>query len=96
MAKKRPAPEPGDGLPAAVSVTGLAALCRLSRSRFHALVVAGVFPPPRRTPGRRPHYPTDLIRQCLDIRDTGVGANGEVVMFNSRTVTKTTQRRAAS
>lgn len=94
MAKKRPAPEPGDGLPAAASVTDLAALCRLSRSRFHALVLAGVFPPPVRTPGRRPHYPTALIQQCLDIRRTGVGANGEVAMFNSRTVTKATRRRA--
>ena len=85
MAKKRHAPLPGDGLPAAVSVSALAALCCLSRSRFHALIVAGVFPPPQRTPGRRPHYPTDLIRQCLDIRRTGVGANGGVVMFNTRT-----------
>lgn len=92
MAKKRPAPEAGDGLPAAVSVTDLAALCRLSRSRFHALILAGVFPSPQRTPGRRPHYPTDLIRQYLDIRRTGVGANGEVVMFNARTPNKANRR----
>ena len=94
MAKKRPAPEPGGKLPIAVSVTDLAALCRLSRSRFHALVVAGVFPPPVRTPGRRPHYPTELIRQCLGIRRTGVGANGEVVMFNTRTPAKASRRAA--
>lgn len=96
MAKQRHGPEPGGGLPAAVSVTDLAARCRLSRSRFHALVLAGVFPPPVRTPGRRPHYPTELIRQCLDIRRTGVGANGGVVMFNTRNVTKITRRGAAS
>ncbi|VTR95791.1 unnamed protein product [Gemmata massiliana] len=46
-------------------------------------MMAGVFPPPTRTPGRRPHYPAGLIRRCLDIRRTGVGENG-VVMFNRR------------
>jgi hypothetical protein len=88
MPKKRPAPVTDERLPAAVGVAALAALCQLSRSRFHALVRAGVFPPPQQPPGRRPHYPTELIRRCLDIRHTGVGANGQVVMFNRRTPAK--------
>lgn len=62
----------------------MAARGQLSRSRFHVLVRAGVFPEPRRDVGRRPYYPTDLIERCLEVRQTGVGANGQVVMFNRR------------
>ncbi|MBY0513921.1 MAG: hypothetical protein K2P78_08425, partial [Gemmataceae bacterium] len=78
--------EPDEIEPAAVSVTDMAARCQLSRSRFSALVLAGVFPKPQREVGRRPYYPPALIRQCLDIRRAGVGANGHVVMFNRRPV----------
>ena len=85
MPKKHTAqPVPVSAEPAAVSVTDMATRCQLSRSRFSALVLAGVFPKPRREAGRRPYYPPDLIRQCLDIRRAGVGANGQVVMFNRR------------
>lgn len=85
MPKKRSARQvPGGAEPAAVSVTDMAARCQLSRSRFSALVAAGVFPNPCRVPGRRPYYSPALIQSCLDIRRTGVGANGQVVMFNRR------------
>lgn len=73
-----------DPEPAALSVSDMAARCGLSRSRFHVLVRAGVFPEPRRAAGRRPHYPPDLIQRCLEVRRTGVGANGTIVMFNRR------------
>lgn len=67
-----------------MSVSEMAARCSLSRSRFSALVSAGVFPGPQREPGRRPYYTSELIERCLDVRRTGVGANGRVVMFNRR------------
>jgi hypothetical protein len=68
---------------AAVSVSEMSCLCRLSRSRFHALVRAGVFPPPvAGGKGKRPHYTQELIKKCLDIRQTGIGQNGQVVLFN--------------
>ncbi|MBY0459261.1 MAG: hypothetical protein K2V38_18175 [Gemmataceae bacterium] len=70
--------------PAALSVSDMAARCGLSRSRFHVLVSAGVFPQPRRAAGRRPYYSHDLIERCLEVRRTGVGVNGTVVMFNRR------------
>ncbi|MBN9519777.1 hypothetical protein J0H58_14845 [bacterium] len=82
MAKKRAAaPEDSPG-PIALSVTQMAERCQLSRSRFSFLVRAGVFPGPSREAGRRPYYPADLIERCLEVRRTGVGANGKVVMFN--------------
>jgi predicted DNA-binding transcriptional regulator AlpA len=66
---------------AAISVSEMSCLCRLSRSRFHALVRAGVFPPPV-VGGKRPHYTQELIKTCLEIRQTGIGQNGQVVLFN--------------
>lgn len=85
MPEKRVAKVPTGSEKAAVSVSDMAALCHLSRSRFHALVRDCVFPKPRQDGGRRPYYPHDLIQKCLDIRRTGIGANGQVVLFNRRT-----------
>ena len=82
MAKKPEGPAYPE--PAALGVSDMAARRGLSRSRFYVLVRAGVFPEPRRTAGRRPSYPPDLIERCLEVRRTGVGANGTIVMFNRR------------
>ncbi|MBY0457451.1 MAG: hypothetical protein K2V38_08960 [Gemmataceae bacterium] len=83
MSRKQPASAPDGSQMAAISVSAMAALCQLSRSRFHTLVRAGVFPKAKQD-GGRPHYPHDLIQQCLDIRRTGIGADGKVVLFNRR------------
>lgn len=88
--KRSPNPPTSEG-PTALGVSDMAARCQLSRSRFSALVATGVFPRPRREPGRRPYYPTNLIDQCLEVRRTGVGANGQVVMFNRRLVKKSSR-----
>lgn len=88
MPDKRVAKVPTGSEKAAVSVSDMAAMCQLSRSRFHALVRDGVFPKPRQDGGRRPYYPHDLIQKCLDIRRTGIGANGQVVLFNRRAASR--------
>jgi hypothetical protein len=56
----------------------------LSRARFYQLVEAGVFPPPVRSGTRRPFYDPDLQQKCLQTRQTGVGFNGQPVLFNQR------------
>jgi hypothetical protein len=74
---------PNSSQKAAVSVSEMASLCQLSRSRFHALVRQGVFPRPvRGSEGKRPHYTQELIQRCLEIRSTGIGQNGQIVLFN--------------
>jgi len=76
-------------LPAAASVSATAELCQLSRSRFYDLMNAGVFPKPIRHPSsKRPIYFRDGIEQCVKIQQTGLGFNGEPVVFN-RKLTKT-------
>jgi predicted DNA-binding transcriptional regulator AlpA len=70
---------------AAATVTEVAAMCQLSRSRFYDLVHAGVFPKPvHNETVSRPIYVRELIDQCLEIRRTGIGLNQKVVVFNHK------------
>lgn len=78
---------PVQQLPAAASVSATAELCQLSRSRFYDLMNAGVFPKPVQHPSsNRPIYNRDLIEKCLEIRQTGVGFNGEPFVFNRKLI----------
>ncbi len=96
MAKKRPASVSEGSQRAAVSVSEMASLCKLSRSRFHALVRAGVFPVPvQPTEGRRPYYTQELLQRCLEIRRTGISNDGRIVLFNRRSERRTPGRQAA-
>src|SRR4051794_1197172 len=66
----------------AATVREVCRLVRLSKARFYELQQAGVFPPPvydLRT--RRPHYTEELQRLCVQIRETGLAANGQPVIF---------------
>lgn len=68
-----------------VSVREMAEMVSLSKSRFHALTQAGIFPRPvRHEACKRPVYDLDTQQKCLDIRRTGVGANGQPVLFNRK------------
>jgi predicted DNA-binding transcriptional regulator AlpA len=97
MVKKRAASVPEGSQRAAVSVSEMASLCQLSRSRFHTLVREGIFPPAVHPgDGKRPYYTQELIQQCLDIRRTGIGQNGQVVLFNRRTGKKAERKRPAA
>ena len=80
---------------AAATVTEVAAMCQLSRSRFYELVRAGVFPQPVQNGCvKRPIYVRDQIEKCLEIRETGVGLNNTIIVFNRRRANRTTPRRA--
>ena len=68
-----------------VTVSEMADLCQLSRSRFYDLIEAGVFPKPVKHPSsKRPMYDRDMQEKCLEIRETGIGANGVPVLFNRK------------
>lgn len=57
----------------------------LSKSRFYALIQAGIFPAPvRHQSCKRPVFDLNLQQKCLDIRRTGIGANGQPVLFNRK------------
>ena len=70
---------------AAVSISKMAEICLLSRSRFYELMDAGVFPKPVHLPSsKRPLFDRQLIKTCLEIRRTGMGDNGQPVVFNRK------------
>ena len=65
-----------------VSVTEMARLCGLSRSRFYCLIHDGVMPLPSRHPATdRPHYTREQQEQCLAVRRTNCGINGQPMLF---------------
>jgi hypothetical protein len=67
---------------AVVSVSEMAAALDLSRARFYQLLDAQILPQPvydLRT--RRPVYPQDLQEKCLAVRQTGIGSNGQYMLF---------------
>lgn len=71
-----------DDFKAVCSVTKLAKKLDLSRVRFYQLQKVGVFPEPVyciRT--KRPFYPMDLQQKCIEIRKTGIGHNGQPIIF---------------
>jgi hypothetical protein len=85
MTEKCPMPDLPPSARSVITVSEMAELCRLSRSRFYDLVGAGVFPKPARHPSsKRPMYDRGLQEQCLEIRQTGIGMNGQPVLFNRR------------
>lgn len=65
-----------------LTVSDMARALDLSRSRFYSLVESGVFPMPiYMVETRRPFYNEALRDECLEIRRTGLGANGQPVFF---------------
>ena len=66
----------------ATSVTEMARLVRLSRSRFYQLMDLGIFPQPMRHPRtKRPYFDHEQQAQCEAVRASGRGVNGEPVLF---------------
>ena len=67
---------------AVCSVTELTKKLGLSRARFYQLQKMGVFPMPLYcTRTKRPFYPLELQQKCIDIRKTGIGLNGQAIIF---------------
>ena len=70
---------------AVVTVTEMARMCGLSRSRFYQLVDAGVFPQPVYCVStRRPIYVEEQQEVCLEVRRRNCGVNGRPVLFYAR------------
>ena len=67
---------------AVVSVSEMAGMLGLSRGRFHELCKREVFPMPvYDLRSRRPFYDTTLQQLCMQIRRSGIGWNGQYILF---------------
>ena len=73
-------------LRAAVSVSQMAKMLSLSRSRFYELVAKGVFVPPiYSTTTKRPFFPREMIEVNLRAKVEQIGVlTGEFVLFQER------------
>jgi hypothetical protein len=64
------------------TVTQVARMLNLSRSRFYQLLREGIFMEPSRHPVTgRPIYSREQQQQCLEIKRSCCGANGRLVLF---------------
>ena len=80
-----------------VSVSEMVEMVGLSKSRFYALIQSGVFPKPIREQScKRPVYDLNLQNKCLEIRATGIGLNGQPVLFNRKSKRAVTKAKAAA
>jgi hypothetical protein len=69
-------------LKAAVSVSEMAKLLSLSRASLYAYIKRNVFlAPVYSVVNRRPLYTAEMQAENLAVRQTGVGVNGEYVLF---------------
>mgnify|MGYP000857688696 CR=1 FL=1 len=74
-----------DDLKAAVSVTEMARMLGMSRSRFYELIQEGVFLPPiHDVETRRPFFPPKIQMANLEIRARNLGANQRPILFYAR------------
>lgn len=70
---------------AAVSVSSLCRVLKMSRSQFYFHVKRGTFHAPLRLPSNnRPYYTASMVEDIIKARETGVGVNGEYVIFYER------------
>ena len=71
---------------AAVSVSSLCRVLKMSRTQFYFHVKRGTFHAPLRLPSnQRPYYTASMVEDIVKARETGVGVNGEYVLFYERT-----------
>jgi len=70
---------------AAVSCSSMCRLLKISRSQFYWHVKRGTFHAPLYLPSnKRPYYTASMVEDNLRARETGVGVNGEYVIFYER------------
>ncbi len=72
-------------LKAAVSVASMCRLLKMSRSQFYWHVKRGTFHAPLHlASNNRPYFTASMVEDNLRARETGVGTNGEYVIFYER------------
>lgn len=70
---------------AAVSVSSLCRLLQMSRSQFYFHTKRGTFHSPLYlSSNNRPYFTASMVEDNLKARETGVGVNGEYVIFYER------------
>ena len=70
---------------AVVTVSEMARMCGLSRSRFYQLI-GTTFPAPLMDKKKRPFYSEELQAVCLEVRRRNCGIDGKPILFYARRI----------
>lgn len=71
-------------IPAAVSMSQMARLLNMSRSRFYQLISQGILLPPIYSlSSKRPYYTSEMAQRNIEVKKNNTGINGEVIIFYS-------------
>ena len=82
--------KPDSPLKAALSVSSMCRLLKMSRSHFYWHVKRGTFHAPLYlASNKRPYFTAAMAEDNLKARESGVGVNGEYVIFYERLATGT-------
>ena len=74
---------------AIASVSDICQMLQVSRSRYYQLSKAGFLPQPKiDTRSNRPYFDKELQQKCLEFRETGIGDNGQIMMFYTPRIQK--------
>lgn len=73
-----------NSLKAAISVSRMCSLLKISRSQFYWHVRKGTFHAPLKLPNGRPYYNASMVEDNLKAREMGIGVNGQFVIFYER------------
>ena len=72
-------------IPAVLSISQMAKLLNLSRSRFYTLMSEGIFLPPiYSASNKRPYFTAEIAQKNLQAKKNNVGVNGKICLFYSR------------
>lgn len=78
------ATKPSEPIKAAISISEMCRQLRMSRSQFYAHVKKGTFHSPLKLANGRPYFNASQVEDNLAARASGVGVNGEYVLFYER------------
>ena len=71
-------------VPAVLSITNMAKLLHISRSRFYQLINQGILlPPVYSLKSKRPFYTQELAQRNLEVKRSNLGINGDICLFYS-------------
>ena len=78
------ATKPTEPIKAAISISEMCRQLGMSRSQFYSHVKKGTFHTPLKLANGRPYFNASQVEDNLNARASGVGVNGEYVLFYER------------
>ena len=69
-----------------ITIAGMCRLLKMSRSQFYIHLREGHFHKPLLNQKNRPFYTPEMATENLKVRSTGIGINGEYVLFYERLI----------